>query len=83
MGRERVQGRIWERGVGETMASGTGASAMAAAAHLLVLAARRSTVVLPGGELEVDWTEETLWVTGAAAEVASGELDEAWLTAIR
>ena len=81
--RDRVQGRIWERGVGETMASGTGASAMAAAAHLLGLAARRSTVVLPGGELEVDWTEETLWVTGPAAEVATGELDEAWLTAIR
>jgi diaminopimelate epimerase len=81
--RERVTGRIWERGVGETMASGTGASAMAAAAHLLGLAARRSTVSLPGGDLEVDWTETTLWVTGPAVEVASGELDEAWLTTIR
>ena len=81
--RERVKGRIWERGVGETMASGTGASAMAAAAHLLGLAARRSTVALPGGELEVDWTETTLEVTGPAAEVASGELDDAWLTTIR
>jgi diaminopimelate epimerase len=81
--RDRVRGRIWERGVGETMASGTGASAMAAAAHLLGMAARRSTVVLPGGELEVDWTEDTLWVTGPAAEVAAGELDAAWLTTIR
>ena len=78
--RETVRGRIFERGVGETMASGTGASAMAAAAHLLGLAARRTTVVLPGGELRIDWTESTLWVTGPAAEVASGELDEAWLT---
>ena len=82
-GRERVKGRIWERGVGETMASGTGGAAMAAAAHLLGLAARRSTVELPGGELDVDWTETTLWVTGPAAEVASGELDDAWLTTIR
>ena len=81
--RDVVHGRIWERGVGETMASGTGASAMAAAAHLLGRAARRSTIVLPGGELEVDWSEETLWVTGPAAEVAAGELDEAWLTTIR
>jgi diaminopimelate epimerase len=81
--RDVVQGRIWERGVGETMASGTGASAMAAAAHLLGLAARRSTVVLPGGELEIEWTDETLWVTGPAVEVADGELDTAWLTTIR
>jgi diaminopimelate epimerase len=81
--RDRIRGRIWERGVGETMASGTGASAMGAAAHLLGLVARRSTVALPGGDLEVDWGESTLWVTGPAAEVAWGELDEAWLTTIR
>ena len=78
--RSLVRGRIWERGVGETMASGTGASAMAAAAHLLGLAARRTTVELPGGQLEVDWADTTLDVTGPAAEVATGELDDAWLT---
>ena len=78
--RDRVRGRIWERGVGETMASGTGASAMAAAAHLLGLAARRTTVELPGGNLLINWTETTLDVTGPAAEVATGELDDAWLT---
>ena len=81
--RERVRGRIWERGVGETLASGTGGSAMAAAAHLLGLAGRTVTVALPGGELEVEWNETSLLVTGPAAEVASGELDEAWLKAIR
>ncbi len=78
--REHVRGRIWERGVGETMASGTGASAMAAAAHLLGLAARTTTVVLPGGDLSVNWTDSTLEVTGPAAEVATGELDDTWLT---
>ncbi|MPZ73852.1 MAG: diaminopimelate epimerase [Nitriliruptorales bacterium] len=81
--RSVVRGRIWERGVGETMASGTGASAMAAAAHLLGLADRETRVVLPGGALDVEWTETTLQITGPAAEVASGELDEAWLTTIR
>ena len=80
--RDHVRGRIWERGVGETMASGTGASAMAAAAHLLGLAARQTTVSLPGGDLHVEWTETTLWVTGPAVEVATGELDEAWLQTI-
>jgi diaminopimelate epimerase len=78
--RELIRGRIFERGVGETMASGTGASAMAAAAHLLGLAGRQTTIVLPGGELHVDWTDTTLEVSGPAAEVATGELDEAWLT---
>ena len=78
-----VRGRIWERGVGETMASGTGASAMAAAAHLLGLAARETRVVLPGGDLDVEWTDSTLWVTGPAVEVAGGELDQVWLTTIR
>lgn len=81
--RERVRGRIWERGVGETLASGTGGSAMAAAAHLLGLAGRDTTVVLPGGELAIEWTETSLLVTGPATEVATGELDAVWLSTIR
>jgi diaminopimelate epimerase len=80
--RTRVIGRIFERGVGETMASGTGASAMAAAAHLLGLADRAVAVELPGGTLAVDWREDTLTVTGPAVEVASGTLDDAWLAAV-
>ena len=81
--RGRVRGRIWERGVGETMASGTGASAMAVAAHLLGLAGRRVSVELPGGELKADWKDESLFITGPAVEVASGEVDDAWLAALR
>lgn len=77
--RDRVQGRIWERGVGETLASGTGSSAMAVAAHLLGLADRCVTVSLPGGELAVDWTQDTLFMEGSAVEVAEGELNDAWL----
>ena len=78
-GPDRVSGRIWERGVGETQASGTGASAMAVAAHVLGLAGRQVRVELPGGELDIDWAEETLFVTGPAVEVGAGELDEDWL----
>jgi diaminopimelate epimerase len=80
--RDLVVGRIWERGVGETLASGTGASAMAVAAHALGLADRRVRVDLPGGSLEIDWTSGSVWVTGPAVEVANGELDSAWLDAI-
>jgi diaminopimelate epimerase len=77
--RDRIAGRIWERGVGETLASGTGAAAIAVAAHLRGLSDRQVTVVLPGGELVVEWAEDTVYVTGPAVEVASGELDDAWL----
>jgi diaminopimelate epimerase len=80
--RRRVVGRIWERGVGETMASGTGASAMAAAAVLLGLADRRVEVELPGGVLEIDWRNDILYASGPAVEVASGHLDDAWLAAL-
>ena len=79
--RDHVVGRIWERGVGETMASGTGGSAMAAVAHLLGLADRRVRVTLPCGDLAVDWGPSTLEVTGPAVEVAEGTIDNTWLRA--
>ena len=83
MDRRTLRGRIWERGVGETMASGTGAAAMAVAAAVLGMAERQVTATLPGGDLDIDWTDATLWVTGPAVEVATGNLDETWLTSIR
>ena len=82
IGRDLARGRIWERGVGETLASGSGASALAAAAHLLGLAGRTVTVVMPGGDLVVDWSDDDLTVTGPVVEVASGELDGAWLAGV-
>jgi diaminopimelate epimerase len=78
---DRVVGRVWERGVGETLASGTGASAMAVAARLRGLTGPEVTVALPGGDLTVTWTDETLYVSGPAVEVASGRLDHHWLAA--
>jgi diaminopimelate epimerase len=80
--RTRIRGRIYERGVGETLASGTGASAMAAAAQALGLADARVTVALRGGDLIIERDDQTLWVTGPALEVAQGSLDEAWLATI-
>lgn len=74
-----VRGRVWERGVGETMASGTGASAMAVAAHLLGRTGRQVRVELPGGPLHVDWGDDTLWVRGPAVEVFAGRFSDAWL----
>ncbi len=72
---DRVRARIWERGVGETMSSGTGACG-AAVAHVLRGGDSPVTVVLDGGELDVG-VEEDLHVelTGWARPVFRGTVD--------
>jgi diaminopimelate epimerase len=62
---------IWERGVGPTMASGTGACAAAVAAATFGGAARAVRVSSPGGDQEVVWTDEGVSLTGWAELVAS------------
>jgi diaminopimelate epimerase len=73
--------RVWERGVGETMACGTGACAALVAANEAGLVARRAPVRYPGGELIVERTDDQLLLTGSAERVFRGTLDEAWLQA--
>jgi diaminopimelate epimerase len=81
-GPEGVKARVWERGVGETMACGTGACATHVAAHLAGLVPRRGTVRFPGGELGVDWTDDDrVLLTGPAERVLEGTLDPDWLRA--
>jgi diaminopimelate epimerase len=62
--------RVHERGVGETLSCGTGACAVAVAALGSPGAARE--VRVPGGRLEVEWTDETLFLRGPAELVAEG-----------
>ena len=71
--RDHVAMRVWERGVGETQSCGTGACAVAVAAALGDLAGRRVTVTVPGGDLVVEWTGDTVYLTGPAVLVADGE----------
>jgi diaminopimelate epimerase len=74
--RERLIMRVWERGAGETQACGTGACAAAVAAARTNRANRRVTVVLPGGELEIDWrTDDHVLMTGDAVEVFEGRIE--------
>lgn len=78
--RNTIALRVWERGVGLTLACGTGACATAAAAIRLGRATSPVTVTLPGGELEIAWTPgETMRMTGAATHVFSGEIAADWL----
>ena len=70
---DRVRILIWERGVGPTMASGTGASASAVAAAAHGGAARTSDVIAPGGTQRVEWREDGVYLTGWAEVVFEGQ----------
>lgn len=66
--------RVWERGSGETLACGTGACASAAAAMRLGLVNRRCTAHLRGGDLDIEWLSDGIWMTGPATTVFDGEI---------
>ena len=79
---DQVRARIFERGVGETLSSGTGASGAAVTAHLL---GSGTTIVveLEGGELEVEiGADLAVTLTGWAEPVYAGELSVELLTAL-
>jgi diaminopimelate epimerase len=72
-----VRQRTWERGVGETLACGTGACAVAVAAQVRGLAGAPVTIELRGGRLQLDWSPGgTVRMTGPAREVAHGTLTD-------
>jgi diaminopimelate epimerase len=72
---DRVRILIWERGVGPTEASGTGACAAAVAAAQYGHASRDVQVVSPGGTQRVEWDDDGLFLTGWAEIIA----DSRWL----
>ncbi len=71
---DRLRLRVWERGVGETLACGTGAAAAAFAAFTAGDVAERVTVELPGGELVVELDDEGAWIEGPARTVFVGSV---------
>ena len=72
---DRVRILIWERGVGPTEASGTGACAAAVAAIRFGNASRDVQIVSPGGTQRVEWDDDGLFLTGWAEIIA----DSRWL----
>jgi diaminopimelate epimerase len=74
----RVRILIWERGVGPTTSSGTGACASAVAAAAYGGASRETDIVAPGGMQRVEWRADGVYLTGWAEIVLEGE----WLLRI-
>jgi diaminopimelate epimerase len=73
--RKRIALRVWERGIGETLACGTGAAAAVAVAHRNGLTESRVDVDLPGGRLAVEIGETGgVWIEGPADYVFSGSI---------
>lgn len=76
--RNNVQMRVWERGTGETLACGTGCCATAVACVLNGLTDTKVNVSVPGGEILCEWDRQdnVVYMTGPAATVFEGEIDE-------
>ncbi|MEE4347630.1 MAG: diaminopimelate epimerase [Paracoccaceae bacterium] len=83
LGPDHLRMRVWERGVGVTLASGSSSCATAVAAARRGLTGRRVTITLDGGNLEVDWRDDGVWMTGATMHVASGQFTQAFLDSAR
>ena len=74
-GPDEITMRVWERGVGETMACGSGACAAAAAVHGWGLVGPRVVVHQPGGDARVALEDGTVVLTGPARYVARVEVE--------
>ena len=75
--RKEIEMRVWERGVGETLACGSGACAVAVASQMLGYSDEEVSINLPGGILEVSWNREGEVLLGGKAEIVfEGEWQE-------
>ncbi|MCW4073229.1 diaminopimelate epimerase [Segatella copri] len=74
---DAIRTRVWERGSGITMACGTGACATAVAAALTKRTGRKSSIVMDGGTLEIEYSEadDHVYMTGPAAFSFEGEIE--------
>ena len=79
---DHLRMRVWERGVGVTLASGSSSCAVAVAAHRRGLTGRKVTLDLDGGRIEIDWRDDGVWMTGPTAHVFDGVLTPDWLASV-
>ena len=81
---DRARVRVWERGVGVTLASGSSSCAVLVNAHRRGLMDRHATLILDGGEIEITWAEDDhVLMAGPTAHVFNGTFSPEWLAAHR
>ncbi len=81
VGPDHLRMRVWERGVGITLASGSSSCAVAVAAARRGLTGRAVRIDLDGGTLMVDWRDDGVWMTGPTMHVADGRLTAQFIEA--
>ncbi|WP_417806462.1 diaminopimelate epimerase [Thioclava sp.] len=79
---DHLRMRVWERGAGITLACGSGTCATAVAANLRGLTGKRVLVDVDGGQLEIDWREDGVWMTGPVAHVFDATLTPDFLATL-
>ncbi|MCF6233261.1 MAG: diaminopimelate epimerase [Rhodobacteraceae bacterium] len=78
-GQDQIAVRVWERGVGVTLASGSSSCAVAVAAARRGLTGNSVLIELAGGPLSIDWRADGVWMTGPTQHVFSGTLTQSFL----
>ena len=82
MGHDHIRMRVWERGTGITLASGSSSCATAVAAARKGLTGRTVRIDLDGGTLHIDWRDDGVWMSGPTAHVFDGRLTADFLSSL-
>ncbi|NSX54125.1 diaminopimelate epimerase [Parasulfitobacter algicola] len=83
IGADHLRMRVWERGTGITLASGSSSCAVAVAAARRGLTGRRVTIDLDGGRIDVEWRDDGVWMTGPTMHVFNGRLSAEFLATLQ
>ena len=79
---DQIRMRVWERGVGVTLASGSSSCAAAVAANRRGLTGKKVQIELDGGILNINWREDGVWMTGPTMNVFVGTFSEEFLNSL-
>ena len=79
IGSDHLRMRVWERGVGITLASGSSSCAVAVAAVRRGLTGSKVEIDLDGGRLMIDWRADGVWMTGPTTHVFDGHFTAEFL----
>jgi len=82
IGPDHLRMRVWERGVGLTLASGSSSCAVGVAAVRRGLTGRSVRIDLDGGTIRIDWRDDGVWLTGPTVHVFTAELSPDFLAGL-